>query len=111
MGMFDTFVHDVTCPHCGRVVPKFQGKDGPCQLNIYYFGDELDLSEWMIATTKDLIFEVHEFCGSKEETIPEWHWLDGIGVVHEGRWIATIITSVSSVGTGSSGDLWKIRSD
>lgn len=103
MGMFDTFVHDVACPLCGRVIPKFQGKDGPCLLDTYKIGNQM----WM----DEGVFEVHDFCGSKEETLPEWHWLDGIGVVHEGRWIATIITSVSSVGTGSSGDLWKIRSD
>ena len=100
MGMFDDYLHEVECPYCGRTLPSFQGKDGPCTLTRFELGDAVWIAEGL--------FEVHEICGRTSRANDDWHWVEGVGVVHEGRWIATVITSVSAMESGKE-RLWDIR--
>jgi len=103
MGMFDDYVHDIDCPHCGQTITKFQGKDGPCKLLTFKIGNMLFDQDH--ERVMEGVLELHQI----HSAITSPHWVEGLAIVHEGRWVATIITRVSSIGVGSAGDLWNIR--
>lgn len=106
MGMFDDYIVDLECPYCHVFIASFQGKDGPCGLREFHPGDRMtDYDEKPIW---DGVMELHEICG--QDLPGNSHWVQGLAIVHEGVWIATIIIEVTKLGNRSD-KLWQLRSD
>jgi hypothetical protein len=43
MGMFDTIIEEIECPHCRQTrAREIQAKLGPCLLETYYLGDTIE---------------------------------------------------------------------
>jgi hypothetical protein len=40
VGAFDEYIPDppLSCPHCGELIPRWQGKDGPCDQLVWRQG-------------------------------------------------------------------------
>jgi len=64
MGMFDSFILTVKCPHCGEVSEiEFQTKQFRCALDVWRVGDSFDVPGLIIR--EGVIVGVYGGCRSK----------------------------------------------